>query len=84
MCQKTHIWSLWLVNVSGDTMLKVNPVVRWLKGKTGQAAYGTGKDHQAAGRFAQGLVSFTDAERWLREAYGSDHIWASQAAVQRA
>jgi hypothetical protein len=65
-------------------MLKMNPVTRWLKGKTGQGAYARGKDHQAAGRFAQGLVDFTDAERWLREAYGPDHIWAAQAAVQRA
>ncbi len=46
-------WSLWLVNVSGDTMLKMNPVVRWLKGKTGKGAYATGRDHQATGRFAQ-------------------------------
>jgi tetratricopeptide (TPR) repeat protein len=69
--------------VTGDTILNMNPVTRWLKGKTGQGAYSAGRAHQEAGRFAQALVAFSDAERWLREGYGADHIWPAQAAVQR-
>lgn len=59
-------------------------VTRWLKGRTGQGAYSTGKKHQAARHFDQALDAFTDAERWLGEAYGVDHIWTAQATTQRA
>ncbi len=62
----------------------MNPVTRWLKGRTGQGAYSTGKKYQAAQRFPQALVAFTDAERWLGEAYGPDNIWTAQATAQRA
>lgn len=58
-------------------------VQRWLKGKTGQGAYSTGKDRQAAGQYEDALVAFSDAERWLREAYGADHAWSVQASAQR-
>jgi tetratricopeptide (TPR) repeat protein len=62
----------------------MNLVTRLLRGKSGQGAYSVGKKLQTAGRFDQALRAFTDAERWLREAYGPDHIWTAQAEVQRA